>query len=358
MERKSRSFFCGKAGCDEESYVGPGALCCCTNGADAGSLRCPGTAHGAAFGAASASACGLRIWLSADCADQSANSVSRAAGGGTGKSEKVDAEHSVPIGKCRAAGGADLCCPGCQRNDDRRGRLRRRSGDCQCGDLHLLQSMERQAKEEQERALLRQQMEIQTGSILSLEKSYRTQRRATHEFRNQLQTIHDLLARGAKDEALSYVEQLQGMQTGRVFAVNTHHPILDAVLNQKYQQAQEADTEIQFRVNNLSTLNMKADALVVLFSNLLDNAIEGCGRLPDGRTIHCSILLSDSLYISIRNTSPPVVIRGNEIPTTKEPKQDHGYGLSSVRRILDSIHGEYAFDYCDGWFQFVAEIPL
>lgn len=224
--------------------------------------------------------------------------------------------------------------------------------------LYLLQSMERQAKEEQERALLRQQMEIQTGSILSLEKSYRTQRRATHEFRNQLQTIHDLLARGAKDEALSYVEQLQGMQTGRVFAVNTHHPILDAVLNQKYQQAQEADTEIQFRVNNLSTLNMKADALVVLFSNLLDNAIEGCGRLPDGRTIHCSILLSDSLYISIRNTSPPVVIRGNEIPTTKEPKQDHGYGLSSVRRILDSIHGEYAFDYCDGWFQFVAEIPL
>lgn len=224
--------------------------------------------------------------------------------------------------------------------------------------LYLLQSMERQAKEEQERALLRQQMEIQTGSILSLEKSYRTQRRATHEFRNQLQTIHDLLARGAKDEALSYVEQLQGMQTGRVFAVNTHHPILDAVLNQKYQQAQEADTEIQFRVNNLSKLNMKADALVVLFSNLLDNAIEGCGRLPDGRTIHCSILLSDSLYISIRNTSPPVVIRGNEIPTTKEPKQDHGYGLSSVRRILDSIHGEYAFDYCDGWFQFVAEIPL
>lgn len=224
--------------------------------------------------------------------------------------------------------------------------------------LYLLQSMERQAKEEQERALLRQQMEIQTGSILSLEKSYRTQRRATHEFRNQLQTIHDLLARGAKDEALSYVEQLQGMQTGRVFAVNTHHPILDAVLNQKYQQAQEADTEIQFRVNNLSTLNMKADALVVLFSNLLDNAIEGCGRLPDGRTIHCSILLSDSLYISIRNTSPPVVIRGNEIPTTKELKQDHGYGLSSVRRILDSIHGEYAFDYCDGWFQFVAEIPL
>lgn len=224
--------------------------------------------------------------------------------------------------------------------------------------LYLLRTMERQAKEERERALLRQQMEIQTGSILALEKSYRSQRQATHEFRNQLQTIHDLLARDARDEAMAYVQQLQGLQTTRVFAVNTHHPILDAVLNQKYQTAKEREIEFQFRVNDLSALRLETDALVVLFSNLLDNAIEGCQKLTDGRTIQCSILSSDSLYISIRNTSPPVVIHGNEIPTTKEPKQEHGFGLVSVRRILDDLGAEYTFNYADGWFEFVAEIPL
>ena len=223
--------------------------------------------------------------------------------------------------------------------------------------VYLLRTMERQAKEEQERALLRQQMEIQTGSILALEKSYRSQRQATHEFRNQLQTIHDLLARGAKEEAQRYVEQLQGMQTTRVFAVNTHHPILDAVLNQKYQAAKELDVDFQFRVNDLSRLELETDALVVLFSNLLDNAIEGCTRLPEGRMIRCSILLSDSLYISIRNTSPTVVINGKEIPTTKEPKHEHGFGLISVRRILEDLGAEYTFHYADGWFEFVAEIP-
>lgn len=224
--------------------------------------------------------------------------------------------------------------------------------------LYLLRSMERQAREERERALLRQQMEIQTGSILALEKSYRSQRQATHEFRNQLQTIHDLLARNAGDEAMDYVEQLQGMQTARVFAVNTHHPILDAVLNQKYQIAREREIEFQFRVNDLSKLRLETDALVVLFSNLLDNAIEGCQKRPEGRTIQCSILSSDSLYLSIRNTSPPVVIHGNEIPTTKVPKQEHGFGLVSVRRILDDLGAEYTFHYADGWFEFVAEIPI
>ena len=224
--------------------------------------------------------------------------------------------------------------------------------------VYLLRMMERQAKEERERSLLHQQMEIQTGSILALEKSYRSQRQATHEFRNQLQTIHDLLARDAKEEALRYVEQLQGMQTTRVFAVNTHHPILDAVLNQKYQAAKELDVDFQFRVNDLSGLKLETDALVVLFSNLLDNAVEGCARLPEGRMIRCSILLSDSLYISIRNTSPPVVMHGKEIPTTKEPKHEHGFGLISVRRILEDLGAEYTFHYADGWFEFVAEIPL
>lgn len=224
--------------------------------------------------------------------------------------------------------------------------------------LYLLRTMERQAKEEQERALLRQQMEIQTGSILALEKSYRSQRQATHEFRNQLQTIYDLLARDASDEAMQYVQQLQGMQTTRVFAVNTHHPILDAVLNQKYQTARERDIEFQIRVNDLSGLKLETDALVVLFSNLLDNAIEGCLKQTEGRKIHCSVLMSSSLFISIRNTSSPVVIDGNEIPTTKEPKQAHGFGLVSVRQILEDLGAEYTFNYADGWFEFVAEIPL
>ena len=74
--------------------------------------------------------------------------------------------------------------------------------------------------------------------------------------------------------------------------------------------------------------------------------------------IRCSILLSDSLYISIRNTSPAVVINGKEIPTTKEPKHEHGFGLISVRRILEDWGAEYTFHYADGWFEFVAEVPL
>ncbi len=223
--------------------------------------------------------------------------------------------------------------------------------------IYLFDLMEKNASETKKLALLNQQMDIQTNSILSLEKNYRAQRKATHEHRNQIQTIHDLLLSGKYDAAKSYVQQLQGMQTTRIFTINSHHPIIDAIMNQKYQLAQEWDIDVCVTVNDLSGVSVPTDSLVVLLSNLLDNAIEACMHLPQNRIIQCSILYTDSLYISVRNTSFPVEIKDNFIPTTKEPKEDHGYGLPHIDFILNQLHAEYVLSYEDGWFEFATEIP-
>ena len=160
------------------------------------------------------------------------------------------------------------------------------------------------------------------------------------------------------EEAQDYLHQIQDSQKAGILAVNTHHPIMDAILNQKYQVAVDHNIDIQIQVNDLSGLCIPTNSLVVLFSNLLDNAIEACLRMPDNRVIRCSIVASDELYLSIRNTSLPVTITDGQIQTSKKEKQEHGFGLLSIKRILDELKGEYAFQYDHGWFQFAAEIPL
>lgn len=115
---------------------------------------------------------------------------------------------------------------------------------------------------------------------------------------------------------------------------------------------------MRVQVNDLSSISYQTDELVVLLSNLLDNAIEACLRLDGHREILCSILKEDSVYISIRNTSNPVVIVNNEIPTSKSEVTEHGFGIPAVKYILEQQNAEYTFAYKDGWFQFVAEIPL
>lgn len=223
--------------------------------------------------------------------------------------------------------------------------------------LGLMDSLERTSEAEKELALQHQSAKLQTENYMALEKSYRSQRAASHEFKHQLGLIRDLLAEGRPEEAQRYIDQLQGQQNARIFAVNSGNPIVDAIFNEKYQRAKEQGIDIRFQVNDLSKLSIPTDDLVVLLSNLLDNAIEACLRLPEGRTIVCSLIREEDLLLSIRNTSPAVQIENGKIETSKEPKAEHGFGLAAVRSVLTRLEGEYAMDYSEPWFSFVAEIP-
>ena len=221
----------------------------------------------------------------------------------------------------------------------------------------LMDSLERTGEAEKELALQHQSAKLQTENYLALEKSYRSQRAASHEFKHQLGLIRDLLAEGRTEEAQRYINQLQGQQNARIFAVNSGNPIVDAIFNEKYQRAREEGIDIRFQVNDLSQISIPTDDLVVLLSNLLDNAIEACLRLPEDRAIACSLVHEEELLLSIRNTSPAVQIENGRIETSKEPKAEHGFGLAAVRDILMRLEGEYVMDYSEPWFSFVAEIP-
>lgn len=58
--------------------------------------------------------------------------------------------------------------------------------------LHLISSIDRATKAEHELIILNQSMTLQTENIRALEKSYRAQRSATHEFKHRLQVLYDL----------------------------------------------------------------------------------------------------------------------------------------------------------------------
>lgn len=223
--------------------------------------------------------------------------------------------------------------------------------------IYVITSIEKDTVIKQMNRMLAQQMEIQTTSILALEKAYRAQRKSSHDFQNHLCTISELLDNRQYESTQTYIHELVQTQTSRVLIVNSHHPIVDAILNQKYQLAHEAGIDMQFQINDLSKIHLGASELVVLLSNLIDNAIEACQKLETNRQILCALTLRNAIFLSIRNTSLPVETTDG-LHTTKENPYEHGYGLTGACRILDTFNAEYTYQYADGWFQFTAEIPL
>ena len=223
--------------------------------------------------------------------------------------------------------------------------------------LYVIGNIEKATRQEQDNRLLRQQISIQAENYAALKSSYGVQRKSTHEFEHHLQVLRGLLERKEYGAAQNYVRQLQADRALKVFSITTNNPVVDVVLNQKYQAAQEHGIKMHVKVNDLSAVSVKTNELAVLLSNLLDNAIEACVKLDGKREILCSIVKEDGIYLSVRNTSAPVQILQGEIATTKEDTAEHGYGLPAVKYILNRLQAEYTFAYRDGWFQFVAEIP-
>ena len=181
----------------------------------------------------------------------------------------------------------------------------------------LMDSLERTGEAEKELALQHQSAKLQTENYLALEKSYRSQRAASHEFKHQLGLIRDLLAEGHPEEAQRYIDQLQGQQNARLFAVNSGNPIVDAIFNEKYQRAREEGIDIRFQVNDLSQISIQTDDLSFTLdygaiydivaaemkqpSNLIENV---AGRIRDA--IEEAFPELEEFEISVSKLNPPL----------------------------------------------------
>ena len=225
--------------------------------------------------------------------------------------------------------------------------------------LFLLERMEYAASEREQLLMLNQQIQLQSKNMTSASELYSAQRKKVHDFRAHLNILNQLMKNQEYSAAEEYLEKITEQQTDRLFLVNTHYPILDALFNTKAAEATQKKISIDFEVNDLSNLPFDVSDMVVLLSNLLDNAIEACQQYDKGdKAIHVMAVAQQDFFISVRNTSEPVVIISGSIPTTKPEPQMHGFGLANIRLILERYSGEYTMFYENGWFQFTADIPF
>ena len=224
--------------------------------------------------------------------------------------------------------------------------------------LYLLDRMERAIETKENLLALGQQIQLQAKNMEAASRLYAEQRHKVHDFRAHLNTVQSLLLNQEYKAAEQYLSSLTKMQTDRLFLVNSHHAILDALFNTKATEAIKKGISIDFEVNDLSTLPFDVSDMVVLFANLLDNATEACEKLESEKTIHVSAVLRQSFFFSVRNTSAPVKIHDGNIRTTKSNPALHGFGLSNIKLILNKYAADFIMDYADGWFQFTGEIEL
>ena len=81
-----------------------------------------------------------------------------------------------------------------------------------------------------------------------------------------------------------------------------------------------------------------------LVDNLLRNGIEACEGQDGTGQVEIVVRKENGVVeIEMENTIRESVLRNNpEMKSTKPGKERHGFGMESIRKIIDLYHGKYA----------------
>ena len=229
-----------------------------------------------------------------------------------------------------------------------------------CGTWIFLQTVLQNQENKEERFLHMEQMNIELErqvkrekeQVESLMNSYGEQRRLTHDFRNQLLALDGLLKRREYQEMQVYLTQLLDSDIQLERMINTGNPMIDVLLGRAYKEAKQKGILIEFEVGDLQELRLQDDEVVIVLSNLLDNAIEAAeGAEKEKRIIFRLKRQEEFFVLAVLNTT-------SEDTKSQSAKNHliHGYGLQNVKRVLDKNGGEYAVQCENGWYQFTALI--
>ena len=229
--------------------------------------------------------------------------------------------------------------------------------------IFLANYLERQQIDVHNSVILRASVKSELENVHTWQEAYSQQRKMTHELNNQLAVIKGMLENGGGTEnVLDYIKEIQNLPDASKRLVSTRRSVADVVINQKLALAGSKNIDFRVQLDDLSSVKLPDYALVVVLTNVIDNAIEAAEKVSDGTKRKISLkvkVMDDVTFLNIENyTETPVVIKNNRVVTSKGDRLKHGYGLLNVSSIVEQYGGFYTLRYDSGKRLFAVSIQI
>ena len=143
----------------------------------------------------------------------------------------------------------------------------------------LIGQTARKAELETANRLLNDQLDNQLKHYSALVDQYEDNRRIRHDIAHHMHTIQLLLESGRRQEATAYAGELMRQQEHSPQLDQCENPLVDAFLFSRIREARQAGIPVEASVVLPRRLPIANVDLVILFGNLMDNAVEACGQV-------------------------------------------------------------------------------
>lgn len=201
-------------------------------------------------------------------------------------------------------------------------------------------------------------LKLQEDYYKKIIDNYSNIRKFKHDIKGHLAVVNELINSKNYDEANVYIGNMSEAITGKNI-YNTNNIYISSILNSFDQSFIDNKIEFDLSYYIISDLKMNSMDICSLFYNLILNAVEANLKIEDKRFIKLYIAnIKNNVLIKIVN---PVdenfnldIIKENK--TTKEDKENHGFGLITINNIISKYNGNIDYSIHDQYL--IADITI
>lgn len=233
------------------------------------------------------------------------------------------------------------------------------SGMCM---LYLLQTQKQEQHLRKEISSINNVLQHQYEQYLAFREGSTILEHKYHDFKHQVDVIRNEDNKKVRDEHLS---NLMADLSGYSSKINSGNAILDTILTQKNRHCLNNGIKFTCMTDGKLLNFLETMDLCSIFGNSLDNAIEAVGSnvKEHERVINLKIYQKNKFiiirlenYYDSKSLGKLRLIDG--LPrTSKSDRTNHGYGLKSIKYIIEKYDGTLSVVAKDNWFTLKILLP-
>jgi len=195
--------------------------------------------------------------------------------------------------------------------------------------------------------LLRRELDFQRQIWLQSKQQYQMSRenidlinQKCHDLKKQIKVLREYCNKAQQED---FVENIGRSISIYDSSVRTGNEVIDTLLTEKSLVCSQHQIALSFVADGESVAFMDPIDLYTVLSNILDNAIESVIRLPDPeqRIVTLRIFQRAGVaFIQEENCYIGELVMADGLPVTTKADQDyHGYGIKSIRAVVEKYKG-------------------
>ena len=166
-------------------------------------------------------------------------------------------------------------------------------------------------------------------------------RRFKHDLVNHIGVVRELLNEKKIEEAKEYIDTIWNIQDVFDLKIHTGDSFLDIIVN--YYSYLAIKENIEFAVWGKLTERMPLEMfdITTLMGNILQNAFEAAIKADVPRIRVELVEHKEEIFVVVSNSvAKRVNTKADFFMTSKEDKENHGFGLKNIAATVEKYHGE------------------